>query len=127
MRLIYALGILCGLVVPAAAANDAWTIREGMCNDWVGTWRVSETSPGVFVGEIEQYQIKEPCVNAKELGHLTENVSATIVSCVFKADKTGATANDNCHYDGTLTGKKITGKYQCPNHGSEWFSFVIDQ
>jgi hypothetical protein len=127
MRLVYVLGILYGLVIPAAAVADTWSIKEGVCSDWVGEWNMSETSSGVYTGKIRQYQIKEPCVQGIPWGRLTADVTATVVNGIFTAQKTSASSNDDCYYSGNLIGEQITGTYKCPNVSNTFYGFTINK
>ena len=56
--------VLCCLAAPAAA--ETWSERAGVCDEWAGTWTVTEARPGVWTGTATQRKVGGSCAPADD-------------------------------------------------------------
>jgi hypothetical protein len=125
MRAVLAVSALLLLIAVAPAQADTWSIKEGVCYDWVGDWTVSKTSPGVWTGVVSQRHVGGPCVQAN--GSIkTANIRVIMAGNNFSAQMVGASDNNNCAYNGSINGDQIVGTYVCPAPAGI-FSFTINR
>src|SRR3954467_12962178 len=54
--------VLCCLAAPATA--ETWSERAGVCDEWAGTWSVTEARPGVWTGTATQRKVGGSCAPA---------------------------------------------------------------
>src|SRR3954464_13686210 len=113
--------VLCCLAAPAVA--ETWSERAGACDEWAGTWTVTEARPGVWSGTATQRKVGGSCAPADDR-ILTGAVEAVVSGDRFSARKLHMPDGSDCSYTGTIDGGRISGTYVCqPPAGT--FSFTI--
>ena len=93
--------VLCCLATPAAA--ETWSERAGVCDEWAGTWSVTEARPGVWTGTATQRNVGGSCVPA-DGRILTGAVEAVMSGDRFSAQKLHMPDGSDCSYTGTSMG-----------------------
>ena len=113
--------VLCCLAAPAAA--ETWSERAGVCDEWAGTWSVTEARPGVWTGTATQRKVGGSCAPADDR-ILTGAVEAVVSGDRFSARKLHMPGIGDCSYTGTIDGDRISGTYVCPP-SADTSSFTI--
>src|SRR4051794_31054153 len=113
--------VLCCLAAPAAA--ETWSERAGACDEWAGTWTVTEARPGVWTGTATQRKVGGSCAPA-DGRILTGAVEAVVSGDRFSARKLHMPGIGDCSYTGTIDGDRISGTYVCPP-SADTFSFTL--
>ena len=113
--------VLCCLAAPAVA--ETWSERAGACDEWAGTWTVTEARPGVWTGTATQRKVGGSCAPADDR-ILTGAVEAVVSGDRFSARKLHMPDGSDCSYTGTIDGDRISGTYVCPPSAGT-FSFTI--
>jgi hypothetical protein len=113
--------VLCCLATPAVA--ETWSERAGVCDEWAGTWSVTEARPGVWTGTATQRKVGGSCAPADDRT-LTGAAEAVVSGDRFSARKLHMPDGSDCSYTGTIDGDRISGTYVCPPSAGT-FSFTI--
>ena len=113
--------VLCCLAAPAVA--ETWSERAGACDEWAGTWTVTEARPGVWTGTATQRKVGGSCAPADDR-ILTGAVEAVVSGDEFSARKLHMPGIGDCSYTGIVDGDRISGTYVCPPSAGT-FSFTL--
>jgi hypothetical protein len=131
MRMLVAGITVISLAIPIIGeAQDVkiWTGREGICSDWAVTWKMTKQSDQSYSGDVNQIHQGGPCPDGKGTGRsLTGTAEASISGNTITAHVAHADGND-CNYQGTISGTKVTGTQNCGNAmGTPWTMTIIKQ
>ena len=112
--------VLCCLATPAVA--ETWSERAGVCDEWAGTWSMTEAHPGVWTGTATQRKVGGSCAPADDRT-LTGAAEAVVSGDRFSARKLHMPDGSDCSYTGTVDGDRISGTYVCqPSAGTSSFT-----
>ena len=117
---------------PAAAQDGAppppWTVIEGACSDWKGTWAMQHVGPGHWIGTQVLKVVTKGC-DGHPLGY--QNVAnidfVTHHDRSFKATATNPKDGSVCRISGTVTSPNgASGSYVCDGPDSKPRNILIN-
>jgi hypothetical protein len=99
----------------APPSAEVWTVTEGVCFDWSGTWNMEsnggDANNRAYSGFINYVQTGGPCT-APTAARYQGNVLVTISRGTWNASR-GGDPNQRCDYAGTVDGNTLNGTYYC--------------
>jgi len=125
MRILVVVAFACLIGSPAFADEERWSIKEGVCSDWTGTWRLTHAGDSVWTGTVEQRHVGGPCAGASG-AILTANLKVIIAGRNFAAAKTNSSDGNDCNYFGTIDTHAVTGRYMCTRNAGP-FTFSAER
>jgi len=104
-----------GAIRARAQSVQTWTVTQGVCGDWRGTWAMQHAGPGHWIGTSIIKVVGQQCTGRPIGTQITANVDfQTNSDLSWTASTTNTNNADDCRYSGTVNeNTAATGTYRC--------------
>lgn len=114
IRISVLLGLAFAFGSPSALA-ERWAVTEGPNAEWTGNWTIDPGRPDFTI------------VLKSQHGTVTATGEYTRKENTVSIKRTGSSDGNNCNYNGTVSGKNISGTYFCTNGGPYNWNAIISE
>ncbi len=104
---------------PAQAQTENWTVTQGTCGDWRGTWAMRHVGPGHWIGTSVITVISRRCTGSAMGAQLVATVDfRTYGNRTWNATDANTQNGSRCQYSGSVTSdNSAAGTYRCGGNG----------
>jgi hypothetical protein len=104
---------------PVQAQTENWTVTQGTCGDWSGTWAMQHVGPGHWIGTSVITVKSRRCTGSAMGAQLTATVDfTTYVNRTWRAIDTNTQNGSHCQYSGSVNSdNNASGTYRCGGNG----------